>query len=66
MLTLGGSGFVAGSVVQWNGAALTTTFVDAGTQLGSRLAKNSWLHPDHLLFSPNVPDIAGDQLPSSA
>ena len=31
-LTVTGSGFVSGSVVQWNGAALTTTFVGA-TQL---------------------------------
>jgi uncharacterized protein (TIGR03437 family) len=31
-MTVNGSGFVSGSVVQWNGAALTTTFVSA-TQL---------------------------------
>ena len=31
-LTVNGSGFVSGSVVQWNGAARTTTFVNA-TQL---------------------------------
>src|SRR5215472_7162657 len=31
-LTLGGTGFVSGSVVNWNGSELATTFVD-----GSRL-----------------------------
>jgi len=36
-LTVNGSGFVSGSVVRWNGAARTTTFVN-GTQLQASIA----------------------------
>jgi hypothetical protein len=43
-LTVNGTGFVAGSVVQWNGTALSTTFVSA-TQLTASVPANLVSNP---------------------
>jgi uncharacterized protein (TIGR03437 family) len=48
-LTVNGTGFVAGSTVQWNGSALPTTFV-TGTQLTTQV-------PPGLIASPGTATI---------
>jgi uncharacterized protein (TIGR03437 family) len=49
-LTVNGSGFLNGAIVQWNGSPLSTTFSDAGSQLTASV-------PAFLIANPGVANI---------
>jgi hypothetical protein len=56
-LTVNGSGFVSGAVVQWNGTALTTTFVSA-TQLTATVSTSLIASPGNASVAVINPNMA--------
>ena len=63
-MTVTGSGFVPGSVVQWNGTALTTTFVSS-TQLTAKVPAVDTLAAGTQNVSVNNPGPEGGSSPAT-